>query len=60
MWYNVEENGLNTSLDAISNETGISVKNLNRFMQYDEFKKQKINTKGIHQDSIGFNGITLN
>lgn len=56
----IQENGLNTSLDAISNETGISVKNLNRFMQYDEFKKQKINTKAIHQDSIGFNGITLN
>ena len=33
----VQENGLTNSLNTISNETGISVKNLNRFLEYDEF-----------------------
>ena len=30
----VQENGLENSLDTISGETGISVKNLNRFLGY--------------------------
>lgn len=30
----IAENGLGDSLDTISNKTGISVKNLNRFMEY--------------------------
>ncbi len=34
----VQENGLENSLDTISGETGISVKNLNRFLEYEEFK----------------------
>ena len=34
----VQENGLENSLDTISGETGISVKNLNRFLVYEEFK----------------------
>ncbi len=34
----VQENGLENSLDTISGETGISVKNLNRFLGYEEFK----------------------
>ena len=38
---NIKENGLNESLDTISGETGISVKNLNRFMGYEEFKNYK-------------------
>ena len=37
----IKENGLNESLDTISGETGISVKNLNRFMGYEEFKNYK-------------------
>ena len=37
----IKENGLNESLDTISGETGISVKNLNRFMGYEEFKIYK-------------------
>lgn len=28
----IEENGFNNNLDILSNETGISVKNLNRFL----------------------------
>lgn len=31
----IEENGFNSSLDIISGETGISLKNLNRFLGYD-------------------------
>lgn len=33
----VKENGLLENLDTISTETGISVKNLNRFIEYDGF-----------------------
>ena len=35
---NIKKNGFDDSLNAISGETGISVKNLNRFMEYDEFQ----------------------
>ncbi len=31
----IEENGLNENLDIISTQTGISVKNLNRFLTYE-------------------------
>ena len=31
----IEENGLDSNLDTISGETGISVKNLNRFLSYE-------------------------
>lgn len=34
----VNENGLENSLNTISNDTGITVKNLNRFMGYQEFQ----------------------
>lgn len=30
----IQENGMENSLDTISGETGISVKNLNRFINY--------------------------
>lgn len=33
----IQENGLVNPLNEISNETGISVKNLNRFLNYDNF-----------------------
>ena len=32
----VVENGFGQSLDTISGETGITVKNLNRYLEYDE------------------------
>ena len=38
----IKENGLENSLDTIADDTGISIKNLNRFIEYDEFKKQII------------------
>lgn len=34
----VQENGFENSLNTISNDTGISVKNLNRFLGYQEFQ----------------------
>ena len=34
----IEENGLNNSIDVIASETGISQKNINRFLSYDDFK----------------------
>lgn len=30
----IEENGMNENLDILSSETGIAVKNLNRFLDY--------------------------
>ncbi len=32
----ISENGLNNNLDLLSNETGISVKNINRYLNYTE------------------------
>ena len=37
----VQENGLANSLDTVSNDTGISVKNLNRFLTYDGLEGYK-------------------
>lgn len=56
----IEENGFENSLDTISGETGISVKNLNRFLGYDEFKgfKNSIKSKGKTSNS-GINNINL-
>ena len=42
----IEENGFEQSLNNISEETGISVNNLNRFVNYEGFKDFK---KGIEQ-----------
>jgi len=46
----IEENGLENSLDTISGETGISVKNLNRFLELKDFSSFSgnfdINKKG--------------
>ena len=33
----IEENGMDDTLETISGQTGISEKNINRFLQYDEF-----------------------
>lgn len=49
----IKENGLDNSLDTISGETGIAVKNLNRFLGYEEFKGYKNSLK-----SKGKNGNT--
>ena len=57
----LNENGFENSLDTIANQTGISVQNLNRFVDYPEFKQYKKEyQENAKTDSIGFNGITLN
>ena len=57
----VQENGLNDSLDTISGQIGVSVKNLNRFLEYEDFKpyKSEINNIGTN-GNLGNTGITLN
>ena len=51
----VQENGLENSLNTISNNTGISVKNLNRFMEYQEFQnyQQELNSIEKLKNAIG-------
>lgn len=51
----VEENGLTSSLDTIAGETGISVKNLNRFLDNEELKKYG----EISQDNKGPLNISM-
>ena len=53
----IEENGFESSLDIISGETGITVKNLNRFLEHDDFKNYKNEFKN---DNNGFVGINFN
>ncbi len=45
----VEENGLENSLNTISNDTGISVKNLNRFLEYEEFQNYQKELNSIEK-----------
>ena len=42
----VTENGFEQSLDTISGETGIAVKNLNRFLGYEEIQNLQKEFKG--------------
>ena len=43
----IKENGLDNSLDTISGETGIAVKNLNRFLGYLILFYKTLFTKGM-------------
>lgn len=57
----IEQNGLTNSLETISGETGISVKNLNRFLGYEELKGYGKEINGIgKENNFGITGITLN
>ena len=57
----VEENGLTDSLDTISGQIGVSVKNLNRFLEYDDFKPYKAEMNSLGKNSnLGNIGMTLN
>lgn len=51
----VEENGFENSLNTISNDTGISVKNLNRFLGYQEFQayQKELNSIEKLKNAIG-------
>jgi hypothetical protein len=58
----IEENGINSGLDVIAGETGISVKNLNRFLNYEGFEEYRSEINGISQieNNEGIDGITFN
>ena len=57
----IKENGLGESLDTISGQTGISVKNLNRFMGYEELQEYKEQYgNNLNTGNNGNNGITFN
>ena len=57
----VEENGINNSLETISGQIGVSVKNLNRFLEYEDFKPYRSEINNIGKNGISENtGITLN
>lgn len=43
----VEQNGINQNLDILSTETGISVKNLNRFLDYTGYNNSNNNLNNI-------------
>ena len=43
----IEENGLNNSLNDISDQTGISPKNLNRFLSYENMENNIQTKKNI-------------
>lgn len=45
----VQENGFENSLDTISHVTGISTKNLNRFMGYEEFQNYQKELNSIEE-----------
>ncbi len=51
----IQENGLDNSINTISNDTGISVKNLNRFVEYPEFQdyKQELNSIEELKNALG-------
>ena len=57
----IKENGFDNSLDTISGQIGVSVKNLNRFLEYEDFKpyKSEINNIGKNKN-LGNTSITLN
>lgn len=52
----INENGLEESVDTISGKTGISVKNLNRFMEYN---KLELNNNGNLTEKNNNEGITF-
>lgn len=41
----ITENGINNNLDVLSNETGISVKNINRYLNYTNLNNGNLNIK---------------
>ena len=55
----VQENGLETSLNTISNNTGISVKNLNRFLGYQEFQDYQKKLASIDELTNTIDGLEV-
>ena len=60
----IQENGLNSSLENISGQTGISVKNLNRFLGYEDITNNFDISQYLKDNSFntgnGNTGITFN
>ncbi len=57
----IKENGFDNSLDTISGQIGVSVKNLNRFLEYEDFKQYKSEINNIGKNkNLGNTSITLN
>ena len=54
----IKENGIQDNLDIISGETGISVKNINRFLGYDSITK--IVNNSSENNNISINGNIKN
>lgn len=54
----IKENGIQDNLDIISGETGISVKNINRFLGYDGITK--IVNNSSENNNIAINGDIKN
>ena len=48
----IEENGLNDSIDVISNKIGVSAKNLNRFLEYNNGTNLKNETGAEKLDNV--------
>ena len=48
----IQENGLDNSINTISNDTGISVKNLNRFLAQEQFSNFSEQVQG-NSENIG-------
>lgn len=62
----IAQNGSDDSIDTISNKTGISVKNLNRFMEYNNIEnnnsgevKLQVNKNNSENINKNNNGITF-
>ena len=50
----ITENGKNNSVESISNATGISVKNLNRFMESESFQENDFtSTNNMNKNTDG-------
>ncbi len=54
----IKENGIQDNLDIISGETGISIKNINRFLGYDDITK--IVNNSSENNNIAINGDIKN
>ena len=53
----VEENGIDTQINNMAGQTGISPKNLNRFIESDGLN---LPVEEIGKKTLGLNGITFN
>ena len=55
----VEENGLTENLDIIQKETGISIKNINRFLTYENYNNSNTEININKTENLANNNIDL-